>query len=236
MSRKVGDEEARGPRLADLGALALAYFAVGVAVSVAVTGIGTPAWLTLVVAATAYSASGELAFVATVAGGGTAAAALVSGWLVSTRFGLLTVTLGSRFPGSRAERALAAVTAVEPSVAFALAEEDPAGLRRTYWRVTLVLLVGFLAGSAAGVVLGNVVGDPETWGLDAVFPASLVAVVWRSLGRRDGSVAAAVGLALCLLLVPRVPGGIPFIAAAAGALVALAVPARPWRDGGASRP
>ena len=225
----MGEGEVRAPGPADLAALALAYFAVGVAVSVAVTGIGTPAWLTLIVAATAYSATGELAFVAAVTGGGSVVAALVSGWLVSTRFGLLTVSLGSRFPGSRAERALAAFTAVEPSVAFALAHGDAHGLRRTYWRVTVVLFAGYLVGSAVGVVLGNVVGDPKSWGLDAVFPASLLSIVWRSFERRDASVAAAVGAGLCLLLVPRAPGGVPLVAALGGPLLALAVPARPWR-------
>lgn len=223
------EREVEAPGRADLAALALAYFAGGAAVSVAVTGIGTPAWLTLVVAATAYSATGELAFVATVAGGGSAAAAVVAGWLVSTRFGLLAVSLGNRFPGSRLERALAAFTAVEPSVALALAHRDSASLRRTYWRVSLALLGGYLAGSVVGVVLGNVVGDPKSWGLDAVLPASLVPIVWRSSERRDGATAAAVGAGLCLLLVPRAPGGVPLIAALGGPLLAMAVPARPWR-------
>lgn len=217
------------PRRADLAALALAFVAVGVSVSVAVTEIGTPNWLTLVVAVTAYSATGELAFVATVASGGSVAAATVSGWLVSMRFGLLTGSLGSRFPASRAERALAAFTAVDPSVALALVHHDPHALRRTYWRTTVVLFAGFALGSVVGVVLGNVVGDPRSWGLDAVFPASLLAVIWRFLERRDAAVAAAVAVIVCLVLFSRTPGGVPIIAALVGPVVALAVPARSWR-------
>lgn len=224
------DRRTKGPAPADLLALAVAYFTVGVTVSVAVTDIGTPAWLTLVVAVTAYSATGELAFVAVIVGGGSLAAALVSGWLVSTRFGLLAVSLGGRLRASTAERALAAVTVVDPSVALALAAPDPAGVRRIYWRVTGVLVAGFLVGTVVGVVLGNVIGDPRTWGLDAVFPAALLATVARLLARRDGAVAAALGAALCLLLIPHAPGGVPIIAALAGSLVALSVPARGWRS------
>jgi predicted branched-subunit amino acid permease len=230
LSCGVVDGEVREPTLADLAAVALAYAAVGVSVSVAVTAIGTPAWLTLAVAVTAYSATGELAFVATVLSGGSLGAAVLSGWLVSMRFGLLTASLGSRFQGSRAERALAAFTAVDPSVALAIAHRDPHLVRRTYWRTTFVLFAGFFLGSVVGVILGNVVGDPRSWGLDAVFPASLLAVIWRFLAWRDAAVAAAVAVVACLLLFSTTPGGVPIIAALVGPLVALRAPARRWRD------
>lgn len=226
-----GDERpVREPSLADLGTLAVAYAAVGVSVSVAVTAIGTPAWLTLVVAVSAYSATGELAFVATVLSGGSTLAAIVSGWLVSMRFGLLTASLGSRFRGSPIERSVAAFTAVDASVALAIAHEDPGVVRRVYWRTTVVLFAGFLLGSVVGIVLGNVVGDPRTWGLDAVFPASLLAVIWRFLARRDAAVAAAVAVVVCLALFSSTPGGVPIIAALVGPVVALAASPRRRRD------
>jgi predicted branched-subunit amino acid permease len=222
--------EVREPTFADLATIAVAYAAVGVSVSAAMTAIGTPAWLTLAVAVTAYSATGELAFVAAVASGGSTLAAVASGWLVSMRFGLLTAALASRFRASLPERALAAFTAVDPSVALAIAHADPTVARRVYWRSTVVLFAGFLLGSVVGVILGNVVGDPRTWGLDAVFPASLLAVIWRLLGRRDASVAAAVAAAICLVLFSFAPGGLPIIAALVGPLLALAAPARRWGD------
>lgn len=229
---RAGRNPTAGPATSDLLALGIAYFTVGVTVSVAVTGIGTPAWLTLVVALTAYSATAELAFVAVVATGGTLPAALVSGWLAASRFGLLSTSLGVRLRTSAPERALAALSTIDPSVALALAQDRPDRVRAVYWKVTAWLLGGYASGSVVGVGLGNVIGDPRTWGLDAVFPAALLAILATSLRRRDGATSAAVGAALALLLVPHAPGGVPILVGALGAVVGLAAPARPWREAG----
>ena len=209
------------PGRGDLLALGLAYFSVGVTVSVAVVGLGTPAWLTLLVAVTAYSATAELAFVAVAAAGGGLASALVSGWLASSRFGLLAASLGVRLRASTPERALGALTTVDPSVALAIAQGEPHRLRAVYWRVTAWLFAGWVAGSLVGVVVGNVIGDPRTWGLDAVFPAALVAILGSELRRSDGAVTAATGAALGLLLVPHTPAGVPILVASLGAIVGL---------------
>jgi predicted branched-subunit amino acid permease len=216
-----------GPRRSDLVALGVAYFSVGVTVSVAVLGIGTPPWLTMVVAFTAYSATSELAFVAVAAAGGSLAAALVSGWLVASRFGLLATSLGLRLKAGRAERAAAALIAVDPSVALAVAQPTPERVRAVYWRVSAWLLAGWMLGSLVGVVLGNVIGDPRTWGLDAVFPASLLAIVAGFLRRRDGALTAGLGAVVCLGLIPVAPPGVPILAAVAAALAGLAVSSRP---------
>jgi predicted branched-subunit amino acid permease len=210
------------PSRSDLAALGVAYFTVGVTVSVAVVGIGTPAWLTLLVAVTAYSATAELAFVAVVAAGGGLPAALVSGWLASSRFGLLASSLGVRFRASPPERALAAFTTVDPSVALAMAQPEPARVRAVYWRVSAWLFFSWILGSVVGVVLGNVIGDPRTWGLDAVFPASLLAILAGALRRVDGAVSAVAGTVVALALVPVTPGGVPIVVAAVGAVVGLA--------------
>lgn len=226
----MGDGAAAGePGRGDLAALGAAYFTVGVTVSVAVTGIGTPAWLTVVVAFAAYSATSELAFVAVAAAGGSLPAALLSGWLVASRFGLLSTSLGLRFPGRRVERAVAAAVTVDPSVALAIARPDPARVRAVYWRVSAWLVAGWGLGTVVGVVLGNVIGDPRTWGLDAVFPAALLAIVAGLLRRRDGALTAVVGGGLCLALLPVAPAGVPILAAVVGSVVGLAVAPLPLR-------
>lgn len=227
MGGEVGSDGAPAVKTSDLLALGIAYFTVGVTVSVAVIGIGTPAWLTLTVALTAYSATAELAFVAVVAAGGSLPAALVSGWLAASRFGLLSTSLGVRVRASSAERALAALTTVDPSVALAIAQDQPAQVRSTYWRVSAWLLGGWLLGSVVGVVLGNIIGDPRTWGLDAVFPAALLAILATALRRRDGALTAGVGAAVTLILVPHAPGGVPILVAAIGALVGLTASPQP---------
>ena len=69
--------------------------------------------------------------------------------------------------------------------------------------------------------LGNVIGDAQRWGLDAVFPALLLAIIGNLLRQRQGMVAALVGGGLCAVLVPIAPAGVPIIVSVIGAVVAL---------------
>ncbi|MFZ8998574.1 MAG: branched-chain amino acid ABC transporter permease, partial [Ilumatobacteraceae bacterium] len=78
-------------------------------------------------------------------------------------------------------------------------------------------------GIVVGVFLGNVIGDAERFGLDAVFPAALLAIIGNLLRQRAGAVAAAVGGGLCLVLVPVAPAGVPIVVSVVGAFVALRV-------------
>lgn len=211
------------PRASDLLALGVAYFTVGVTVSVGMVGIGTPGWLTVLVALTAYSATAELAFVAVTAAGGGLPAALLAGWLAASRFGVLATSLGVRMSAGTAERALAAFTTVDPSVALAIAQPDAERVRRVYWRVSAWLLGGWLLGSLVGVALGNVIGDPRTWGLDVVLPAALLAILAPTLRRADGAVTAVTGAGLAVALIPHAPGGVPILVGTLGALAGLAL-------------
>jgi predicted branched-subunit amino acid permease len=78
-------------------------------------------------------------------------------------------------------------------------------------------------GTAAGVLAGGVLGDPEHLGLDAIFPAFFLALLLSgevSAGRR-ALVAALLGAAIALALIPVAPAGVPVIAACLAALVGL---------------
>jgi predicted branched-subunit amino acid permease len=70
---------------------------------------------------------------------------------------------------------------------------------------------------------GELIGDPESLGLDAVFPAFFLALLaggeLRS-GRR-AIAAALLGATIALVLFPLVPPGVPVIAASLAALLGL---------------
>jgi predicted branched-subunit amino acid permease len=74
-----------------------------------------------------------------------------------------------------------------------------------------------------GVFLGNVIGDAQRWGLDVVFPALLLAIIGNALRQRQGMIAAVVGGALCALLVPIAPAGVPIIVSVVGAVLAVRI-------------
>ncbi len=224
-------------RRSDLVTLGLTFAVVGVTVAALVVTEDTEPWVAILAAGVVFSATAELAFVAVVAGGGSTAAGVLSGWLVSTRFGLLSITLARALgPGLPARwRALAAFVVIDPNAAVAAAEPGPGDARRSYGVLSFWMAAGYLVGSVAGALLGSRIGDPATVGLDAVFPAVLVAVSAPAWRRREGLVAATIGFAVTLATVELTPGGVPVLLSLTGAVLAVAL-VRPPSGTGAGSP
>ena len=83
------------------------------------------------------------------------------------------------------------------------------------------MMVGWWVGSILGAVVGDLIGDGKAWGLDAVFPAALMAIIGALVRRPDGMTAALAGAAICCALIIIAPGGLPILASSLGAVVAL---------------
>ena len=84
-----------------------------------------------------------------------------------------------------------------------------------------MLYASGVAGTAAGSVGGDLLGDPATYGLDAALPALFLALLVGQLRDRRHVAAAVLGAAIALTLVPLTPPGVPIVAATAGCLVGL---------------
>ncbi len=106
----------------------------------------------------------------------------------------------------------------DETVAFTLAQRDPARRRAAFWVSGIGLFTVWNACVAAGALVeAAALGDTARYGLDAAFPAVLVALVLPAL-REDAGVrrAALAGAVLALALTPAVPAGVPVLAALAG--------------------
>jgi len=84
-------------------------------------------------------------------------------------------------------------------------------------------MLGWFAGIAVGSVLGDVLGDTQRLGLDAIFPAALLAILGNLLRTEEGRIAGIAGGLICLALLPIAPAGLPIILSVAGVAIALAV-------------
>ena len=211
------------PGRADLIALGLTFFALGVTTNVLVLDRVDSIGLTIGAALIVNSATSEFAYIAVVDAGGSQLAAIVAGWVVASRFGLFALSLGARLRAGTAHRAAAAVMSFDPNVTIAVQQADSRRVASVFWMVTGAMFAGWIPGTIVGAALGNVIGDADAIGLDALFPAALLAIIGNLLRRGDGAAAAAVGGGLCLVLIPVAPAGIPIIASLVGAAVALAV-------------
>jgi predicted branched-subunit amino acid permease len=126
-------------------------------------------------------------------------------------------------------RLLASHVMIDESVAFALAQSDPLR-RRTAYRLTGgTLFVAWNLGAIGGVLIGQAVGDPNTFGLDAAFPAGLFALLLPSLrgpGRADRAApwVAGVGALVAVVSTPLAPAGLPVLLALVGLGAAAVIP------------
>ncbi|MFW2383774.1 MAG: AzlC family ABC transporter permease [Acidimicrobiales bacterium] len=209
------------PGRSDLLTIALTFLALGITTQVILldTGISlTRAW---VASAVIYSATSQFAYLAVVQAGGSEVAAIVAGWIVASRFGILAVAISRVFREGVGVRAVAAVHAFDINVGLGLQQVDQARAKKAFWAATLAMMVGWFVGIAAGTFLGDAMGDTERFGIDALFPAALLAIVGNALRTRNGMVAGVTGALICAVLIPITPAGLPIILSVFGVAVAI---------------
>lgn len=205
----------------DFVTMAITFFSLGVTLQVLLIDAGASNTRAVTASVVIFSATSQFAYLAVREGGGGDWAAIAAGWIVATRFGILAVSLSPRLPAGIARRAAAAAMAFDPNVAVAVQQPDAQGVEREFWRTTAGMFLGWFAGIGVGTFLGNILGDTQRLGLDAIFPAAMLAIIGNLLRRRDGFVAGVAGGVICLGLLPIVPAGMPIILSVLGVAVAL---------------
>jgi predicted branched-subunit amino acid permease len=209
--------------LRDIGLVVLADGVVGISFgAIAVSG-GQPAWVPLVMSSAVFAGGAQFAALYIVLGGGAATAAALAGLVLNLRllpFGfavadVLDVPWPARLVGSH--------LIVDESVAFAVAQRDPARRRAVFWTCGALLFVTWNLGTVLGMLAGRAVGNPDALGLDAASPMVLLALVLPALREPAVRWAALTGAVIALAATPFLPGGLPVLLALAG-LAAVAVP------------
>jgi predicted branched-subunit amino acid permease len=197
------------------------YFTLAMTVSVVHSTAGTDPWVIAVATIVVNSATATLAYAAVTAAGGSTAAGVVGGWLVSTRFGLMAATIGPRLWQSRTRRAVAAFGAFDPNITLAAREDEDRDVQRVYMSVMFWLVIPWWIGAMIGIFIGEQLGDPRQFGLDAMFPALFIAILWPQMKTRTTVSVGLIAMAIALILVEPAPGGLPVLVAAAAALLAM---------------
>jgi predicted branched-subunit amino acid permease len=67
-----------------------------------------------------------------------------------------------------------------------------------------------------GIGLGSVLRDTNAFGLDATFPAVMLALALPTLATRRTKLAAGTGAVIAVALTPVLPAGLPLLAALGG--------------------
>jgi predicted branched-subunit amino acid permease len=201
--------------------VSLADAVVGVAFGAITVGAGLPGWLPVVLSVAVFGGAAQFLFVGVVAAGGGPLTAATAALLVNGRLVPLGLAVGDLLGPGPLRRLVGTHLVTDETVAFATGEQDPRRRRAVFWTCGLALILAWNAGVLVGTLGGRLVPDTDALGLDAAFPAVLLALVLPALRDRATLRAALVGAVIAVAAAPWLPAGLPVLLALAGVLVAL---------------
>ena len=204
--------------------LGLPFAAVGFFLSVSFGVLARQAGFSVaqasVTAMIVFAGSAQFAALSVVTAGGGIPAALTAGSLMNARFLAMGIALAPSLPGGPWRRAAQGQTVVDSS--WALAHRGDGTFDRwLLFGTTVPQYAAWTLGSVVGAVSGDLLGDTERLGLDAIYPVFFLSLLIAELRDSTSRRVALAGALVALALVPLAPPGIPILAASAVALVGL---------------
>jgi predicted branched-subunit amino acid permease len=171
-----------------------------------------------------FTGGTQFAAVGVLKDGGTAAAAIVAGLLLSLRSLVYGLMMAPTLKGSLPFRISASQLMIDESVAVSMGQQSPSARRAGYFAGGLSVYFFWNASTMIGFwALGSNTDFTEKFGLDATVPAAFAALVWPRLRDPLQRTVAIAGAAIAFGLIPVAPAGMPIVAAALAVPLVLAV-------------
>lgn len=201
--------------------VAIATSAYGISFGALAVASGLDVWQTCVLSLVMFTGGSQYAFIGVFSAGGMAA--LPSAVASAALLGVRNIAYGMRMSPIIGEgfwrRTAAAQLTIDESTAVAISQGSTRLRRLGFWITGLGVFIGWNLTTLAGALLGDVLGDPKAWGLDAAAAAAFLALLWPRLKQRQ---AIAVGVAAAVVagsLTPFLMPGLPVLVAAVVAIV-----------------
>jgi 4-azaleucine resistance transporter AzlC len=204
--------------LRDIALTCLAVLFIGLSYGATAVASGFPLWVPAVQSVFVLAGASEFLFIGIVGAGGSPIAAALAGLLVNSRH----LPYGLSLPevtGAGWRRLLGTHLMNDETVVFTLAQPDLARKRAAWRACGLGVLICWPGGAIAGALIGSAVHDTGAFGLDAMFPAVILALIMPSLRDRATLRAAGAGAAIALTATPFLPAGLPILLALAAVLL-----------------
>ena len=181
------------------------------------TGMGSSA--SIVFSATTFAGSAQFAAVSVLGAGGSVVAAVVAAALLNARYVPMSFAAAGAFRGRWWLRLLEAQLIVDES--WALASRGGRFRREVLIGAGLLIYALWIFGTTVGTFVGDRLGKPTDYGLDAAFAALFLGLAVPTLRSQRARAAAALGGLIVLVLLPVAPAGVPLVAASAACLLGL---------------
>ena len=203
----------------------LATGAYGISFGALSTAAGLDVLQTQALSVLLFSGGSQFAFVGLVAGGMSGApAAIATSTLLGVRNGLYGLQVARMLDVRGLRRVAAAHLTIDESTAVGVGQPEERAGRLGFWATGLAVFVLWNLMTLAGALVGDAIGDPKTYGLDAAAAAAFCGLLWPRLKSGDAFAIAALAALVAVLLAPHAPAGVPVLVAAFTALVAAVWP------------
>jgi predicted branched-subunit amino acid permease len=175
---------------------------------------------TIVMSVVVAGGAAQFAALSVLLAGGGVGAAVGAGLLMNARYVPMGVAIAPSLPGGPLVRGAQGQALVDAS--WAMANQGSGRFDRfVLIGATLPQIGGWIVGTILGVAGGSAIPDPNTLGLDAVFPAFYLALLAAELGSARARLAAGLAGVIVVGLTSFAPPGVPVIAASLAALIGL---------------
>jgi len=186
------------------GAYGVSFGAVGVAAGLSVAQ-------TCALSLLLFSGASQFALAGVVASGGAPLAGALSAVLLGTRNALYGIRLGPLLGLRGWRRFVGAQVVIDESTAMAVGQPGPELARVGFWTTGVGVFVLWNTATAIGAVVGDTLGDPRAYGLDAAVSAAFLALLWPRLSTPAARLAALLAAGLAIGAVPLAPAGVPVL-------------------------
>lgn len=177
-----------------------------------------------------FTGASQFALVGALAVGGNPLTAAAGAFFLGVRNTFYGLRLSQLLALPRAVRPFAAQWVIDETTAVTLAQPTRRAARIGFTVTGLTLYVLWNLTTLLGALGAKAIGDTDAWGLDAAGPAVFLALLAPMLKSTVERAVAALAVLLGLGLLPVLPAGVPVLAAALAAPIALYVEGR--RQGG----
>ena len=173
---------------------------------------GLDFWQTMALSLLMFSGGSQFAFVGVIATGAGVVPAVLSSWLLGVRNGFYAIRLSPILSLRTLMKPIGAQLTIDESNAVSLSQEpDLTKQRQGFWLTGIAVFVFWNLLTAAGALLGSLIGNPADFGLDAAAGAAFLGLIWPRL-KESKLLLLAVGSAFtAVLLSAFLPAGIPVL-------------------------
>lgn len=206
--------------LRDIAALAAAVGIVGMSYGALAASAGISWPLVVGMSLLVFAGGSQFLAVAVVVAGGAPAAAVAAGLLINLRHLPFGLAIGEVVGRSWPARLVGAHLLIDENVALTRTRGTGPRGRATYWTCGVSLFVAWNVGSVVGLLAGGRIPDPAVFGIDAAFPAALLALLLPSLKQTDARRVGIVAAVLALAATPFLPAGVPVLVGLLGLFAA----------------